>query len=132
MLFSGLKGYKDQERSLEWNARFGDPETQVFMRLMKSDLLPAIMACVEGDLESLPPLEWELGKYAACLVLAAPGYPADPQKDLLIEGLDDAAKTRRRRDIACRHEKQHGDKLYTAGGRVINVVTAGRLYARGC
>lgn len=122
MLFSGLKGAKGEERSLEWNARFGDPETQVFMRLMKSELLPAIMACVECDLDSLPPLEWELSKYATCLVLASPGYPGNSRKGLAIEGLEDAAKLD---GVEVLHAGTalRGGRLCTAGGRVINIVT---------
>ncbi len=123
MLFSGLKGAKGEELSLEWNARFGDPETQVFMRLMKSDLLPAIMACVECDLASLPSLEWDLGKYATCLVLAAPGYPAAPEKGLVVEGLEDAAKLDGVEVLQAGTKQQDG-ALRTDGGRVINLVTS--------
>lgn len=123
VLFAGLKGYKDHEKNLEWNARFGDPETQVFMRLMKSDLLPVLMACVEGDLNSLPVPEWELEKYAACLVLAAPGYPSKPRKGLLIEGLDDAGRLAGV-EVLQAATKKRDSKLYTNGGRVINLVTS--------
>ncbi len=122
LLFSGLKGFKGQEKSLEWNARFGDPETQVFMRLMKSDLLPVLMASIEGDLENLERPEWELGKYAACVVLAAPGYPSEPKKGLLIEGLDSAAKFEGV-EVLQAATAQRNKKLYTAGGRVANIVT---------
>lgn len=122
VLFSGLKGHKGQEKILEWNARFGDPETQVFMRLMKSDLLPVIMACVEGDLASLPSMEWELGKYATCLALASPGYPGDPEKGLVIEGLEDASGLEGVEVLHAGTRQQDG-QLLSDGGRVINLVT---------
>lgn len=123
MLFSGLKGSKGDEKLLEWNARFGDPETQVFMRLMKSDLLPLIMACVEGNLGDLSPPQWEVGKYAACLVLAAPSYPSDARRGLLIEGLDEAAQVDGVEVLQAATIKK-SNRLYTDGGRVINVVTS--------
>jgi phosphoribosylamine--glycine ligase len=121
MLFSGLKGHKGAEKLLEWNARFGDPETQVFMRLMKGDLLPVIMACVEGDLQNLTAPEWELGTYAACLVLAAPGYPSEPRKNLLIEGIEEAAKLDGV-DVLQAATTKRSDQLCTDGGRVINII----------
>lgn len=122
MLFSGLKGRKGQERNLEWNTRFGDPETQVFMRLMKSDLLPVLMACVEGNLDTIQEPEWFLGQYAVSLVLAAPGYPTEPQQELLIEGLEVAAETDGLQVLQAGTKRKKG-KLYTNGGRVINLVT---------
>jgi phosphoribosylamine--glycine ligase len=75
LLFSGLKGIKGFERNLEWNVRFGDPETQVFMRLLKSDLLPILIACVEGKLGDLDAPQWHTDRSVASIVMAAPGYP---------------------------------------------------------
>lgn len=62
------------------------------MRLMKSDLLPFLVASIEQDLESVPRPEFFADRYAACLVLAAEGYPEKPRKGMLIEGIEAAGK----------------------------------------
>jgi phosphoribosylamine--glycine ligase len=122
LLFTGLKGEPGQEKNLEWNARFGDPEAQVFLSLMKSDLLPVLVACVEGDLKSLSPLKWELGKAVVCLVIAAEGYPVEPRLDAEIEGLEAAAKVE---GVQILHAgtRAAGGNIQVAGGRVLNVVS---------
>jgi phosphoribosylamine--glycine ligase len=122
VLFSGLKGAKGEERLLEWNARPGDPEMQVFLRLMRSELLPVIMACVEGDLADLSTPEWFSGQYAANFVLAAPGYPKKPRQGMLIEGIDAAAETDGVQVLQAGTSRGEDDNLYTAGGRVLNVL----------
>ena len=121
VLFVGLKGPKDYEKNLEWNARPGDPESQVFMRLMKSELLPLIMACIEGGLDKVKKPEWHIGQSAVSLVLAAEGYPEEPRRGAIIEGLDDAAKIE---GVQVLHggTKRSGRRLLTNGGRVLNLV----------
>jgi phosphoribosylamine--glycine ligase len=122
LLFSGLKGERGSEKSLEWNARWGDPEAQVFLSLMKSDLLPVLIACVEGDLHSLPKMEWELGKAAVCLVVAAEGYPEKPKLASVIEGIEEANKVEGVQVLQAGTVKL-GSKICVAGGRVLNLVS---------
>jgi phosphoribosylamine--glycine ligase len=127
MLFSGLKGEPSQERILEWNARWGDPEAQVFLRLMKSDLLPILVACTERDLHSLAPLEWELGRAAVCLVIAAEGYPGQIKKASVIEGIEVAEKVPEVHVLqAC--TVALGSKVCVNGGRVLNIVAQGENF----
>lgn len=121
LLFTGLKGIKGFERSLEWNARFGDPEAQVFMKLMKSPLIPLLIACIEGDLKSLQPLDWYRDKYITCLALCAPDYPMDPRKGLIIEGIEDA-ESMPNIDVLHAATKRLGSSLVVDGGRVLNVI----------
>ncbi|MEO0541855.1 MAG: phosphoribosylamine--glycine ligase, partial [Cyanobacteria bacterium P01_A01_bin.105] len=71
---------------IEFNCRFGDPETQAVLPLLKTPLDQVLMACCQQRLAELPPLEWELG-YAACVVMAAAGYPGAYPKGMVIRGL---------------------------------------------
>ena len=121
VVFSGLKGEKGKEKNLEWNARLGDPETQVMLRLMKSPLLPLIMACVEGKLDELPAPEWALDQAVVCLVLAARGYPGRPEKGGVIEGIEQAAESEEV-DILHAGTTLRAKKLVADGGRVLNIV----------
>lgn len=128
MLFTGLKGPKGSEQSLEWNARPGDPETQVFMQLLKSGLLPVVTACVEGNLKGLAPLEWHYDRSVVCLALCADGYPKNPQKGAVIEGIEDLENIE---NVQVFHGGTRNDlngRLIVAGGRVLNIVAqAGTL-----
>ncbi len=122
VLFPGLKGVGDSLKNLEWNARPGDPEMQVVMRMMKSKLLPIVMACVEGDLANIPPPEWHIGKAVVNLVLAAKGYPSNPEKGALIEGIADAEQIESVEVLHAGTAKK-GSRLVVNGGRVLNIVT---------
>lgn len=82
VLFLGLMITSQGPKLLEYNVRFGDPETQVVMTLLKSDLLPILEACVEGSLEGVQ-IEW-FEDTAVCVVLAAPGYPGKYDKGIPI------------------------------------------------
>jgi phosphoribosylamine--glycine ligase len=124
VLFAGLMIHEGEPRLVEYNARFGDPECQVLMLRLKSDLLPYLAAAARGDLKSMPPLEWRK-EAAICVVLAAKGYPDNPEKGSVIKGVESAAGegvtifhagTARREDGA----------LVAAGGRVLNVCALGR------
>lgn len=113
---------------LEFNARFGDPETQSYMRLLKTDLFDILMACVDGKLDEIT-IEWE-NKYACCIVLASGGYPGKYEKGKKITGVDEAGKLN---DIVIFHAgtKKVSNQLLTnglpakalatAGGRVLGV-----------
>jgi len=107
---------------LEYNARFGDPETQVYMRLLESDLYEILRACVDGTLDQTD-IKWRPG-FAVTVVLASGGYPGEYQKGLPIAGLEAASKLP---DIELFHAGtsiKDGD-VVTAGGRVLNVTATG-------
>ena len=108
---------------LEFNARFGDPETQVLLPRMKSDLLPLLLDCAGGSLEGKQ-VEWNR-EAAVCVVLASEGYPDKPRTGRVIEWREETAASP---DLLFFHAgtKQDGDAtVRTAGGRVINVVGTG-------
>ena len=87
VLFAGLMLTKDGPKTLEFNVRFGDPETQVILPLLDSDLLVVMLACIEGRLASIE-LEWKPRTVAACVVAVSAGYPEAYKKGKAIIGLD--------------------------------------------
>jgi phosphoribosylamine--glycine ligase len=103
---------------VEFNARFGDPETQVVLALLETPLAGLLHAAATGTLDRHPPLRWRDG-YAVTVVLAALGYPAGPRGGDVLTGADLPgvlhAGTRRRDDGA----------VVSAGGRVVDVVAVG-------
>ena len=122
-LYVGLMLTEQGPKVVEYNCRFGDPETQVVLPRMDFDLLPVLRACAEGRLAALPPLLWK-AEACATVVLAAKGYPASPEKGGLIQGLENAAKVP---GVTIFHA---GTCLtpagfVSAGGRVLNVTGLG-------
>lgn len=107
---------------LEYNARFGDPETQVYMRLLESDLYDILQACVDGRLEQVD-IKWRCG-FAVTIVLASGGYPGEYQKGLPISGLKSAAELPGIELFHAGTSIKDGD-VVTAGGRVLNVTATG-------
>ena len=87
VLYIGLMIVDGEPFVLEYNARFGDPETEPLMFMLKSDIVPYFLSCAEGDLEKLPELEWLEG-YGATVVMASGGYPESYRKGEIIHGLD--------------------------------------------
>jgi len=126
VLFAGLMITKDGPKLIEYNVRFGDPETQVLMLRMMSDIVPALMAAHDGMLKNFD-LRW-YPDAALTVVMAAKGYPGDYQKGTLIEGLDDAAKVE---GVQIFHAgtKSADGKILANGGRVLNVCAIGRTVA---
>jgi phosphoribosylamine--glycine ligase len=122
VLYAGLMIDGDQVKTLEFNARFGDPECQPLLMRMKSDIVPVLMAVAEGDLRGVE-IEWH-DKAAVCVVMAAGGYPGDYRKGDVIAGLDEAAEIA---DLFVFHAgtAQRDDKFVTAGGRVLGVTALG-------
>ena len=123
LLYPGLKMPKEGPMVLEFNARFGDPETQVYMRLLKTDLLDIFEACVDGRLHEIN-VEWNPG-FAACIVMASAGYPSpDYKKGLPITGIDNAEILP---GVVVFHAgtKQADGQLITSGGRVLGVTGIG-------
>lgn len=126
VLFAGLMITKDGPKLIEYNVRFGDPETQVLMLRMMSDLVPALMAARDGVLKSFD-LRW-YDDAALTVVMAAKGYPGDYKKGTVIAGLDDAAKVE---GVQIFHAGTKGDggRFLANGGRVLNVCAIGRTVA---
>ena len=118
VLYFGLMLTSNVPYLLEYNARFGDPETQVILPLLKTNLLDIFDAILSQDLASIN-LEWE-GKASACVVLASGGYPGEYKTGYEIFGIDDPGFEK---DVFLFHSgtKKTGDKYYTNGGRVIGV-----------
>jgi phosphoribosylamine---glycine ligase len=114
---------KDGPKLVEYNARFGDPETQVLMLRMMSDLLPALIACADGQLKNFS-LRW-FDDAALTVIMATKGYPGEYGKGSVIEGLDEAA-TVEGVEIFHAGTKANGDKILASGGRVLNVCASGK------
>jgi len=121
MLFPGLMITHDGPKVLEFNARFGDPETQVLMRRLKSDLLELIEATIDQKLDGMKP-QWEESS-AVCVVLASGGYPGPIEKGKAISGLENITDS----DVIVFHAgtKQVGEHVVTNGGRVLGVTALG-------
>ncbi len=118
VLYAGLMLTADGVKALEFNCRFGDPETQVILPLLESDLLDIMLACVEGRL-SEQAIQWRAGA-CATVVLASPGYPGDYPKGLFISGLEQAAGEQNA--LVFHAGTDRIDYQYiTAGGRVLAV-----------
>ena len=113
---------------IEYNVRFGDPETQVLMLRLKSDLLPALVATADGVLKTFD-LRWH-DDAALTVVMAAKGYPGDYAKGTPIGGLEAARAVRGRGDVPRRHRARRR-QLVAIGGRVLNVTARGRTRRRG-
>ena len=128
VLFTEMMIDHDNPSLVEFNARFGDPECQVLMLRLASDLVPYLMAAATGGLAGMAPPAWR-EEAAICVVLAAQGYPAAPRTGTVIRGAEADfgegvvvfhAGTKRGADGA----------LLAAGGRVLNVCAVGRDFAQ--
>lgn len=122
VLYAGLMIKDNQVKTLEFNARFGDPECQPLLMRMKSDIVPVLLAVANGDLSGVS-IEWH-DKAAVCVVMAAAGYPGDYGKGELISGLDEAAELN---DVYVFHAgtAQKDEQCVTNGGRVLGVTALG-------
>ncbi len=122
-LYAGLMLTHQGPKVLEYNVRFGDPETQAILMRLKSDLGLLLMAAAEGKLSELEPLEWD-PRPAVCVVMASEGYPGDYVKGKPIRGLDEAARLP---DAKVFHAGTilSGDQVLTDGGRVLGVTALG-------
>lgn len=118
VLYVGLMLTAEGPKVVEYNARFGDPETQAVLPLLKTDLMDIFEAVSKGELEKVN-IEWRDDVSAACVVLASGGYPVKYQSGYAITGIDAAEKTGAK--VFHAGTKQDGDKLLTAGGRVLGV-----------
>jgi len=114
---------KDGPQLIEYNVRFGDPETQVLMLRLASDLLPTLIAARDGTLKNV---SLQLSDDAALtVVMAAKGYPGDYAKGTAIEGLAEAAQVEGV-EIFHAGTKADGGRILANGGRVLNVTARGK------
>ncbi|MFS0840430.1 phosphoribosylamine--glycine ligase [Paenibacillus sp. 1P03SA] len=120
VLYAGLMITADGPKTIEFNARFGDPETQVILPRLKTDLLEIILATLEGRLADLD-IEWS-EEAAVCVILASGGYPGSYPKGLPIEGLDAAGGAL----VFHAGTALEDGRLVTSGGRVLGVTALGR------
>lgn len=126
VLFAGLMITADGPKLIEYNVRFGDPETQVLMLRLKSDLLPALLACVDGVLGTFD-LRWH-DDAALTVVMAANGYPGALEVGTEIKGLE-AASTVEGVEIFHAGTRRDGNRLLAHGGRVLNISARGKTVA---
>src|ERR1700760_4360325 len=123
VLFVGVMVTKDGPKLVEYNARFGDPETQVLMLRMKSDLVPALIACADGELKNFS-LRW-FDDVALTVIMATKGYPGDYGKGSVISGLDAAGKIEGVEIFHAGTMAKDG-QILANGGRVLNVCASGK------
>lgn len=126
VLFAGLMITSDGPKLIEYNVRFGDPETQVLMMRLKSDLLAALLASVDGVLGTFD-LRW-YDDAALTVVMAANGYPGAPEVGTEIKGLDEAAAVEGV-EIFHAGTRRDGPRLLAHGGRVLNISARGKTVA---
>ena len=126
VLFAGLMIGKDGPKLIEYNVRFGDPETQVLMMRLRSDILAALLATADGTVSKLE-LKWS-DDVALTVVMAANGYPGTPEKNTEIKGLAAAARVD---DVEIFHAgtRREGTKIIADGGRVLCITARGRTVA---
>jgi phosphoribosylamine--glycine ligase len=125
VLYAGLMTTNQGPRVLEFNCRFGDPETQPILMRLRTDLLGLLEAVVDDRLAEFigDGLEWD-PRPAVCVVLASQGYPGPYQTGKIISGLDEAARLS---DVKVFHAgtKLENDNVFTDGGRVLGVTALG-------
>jgi phosphoribosylamine--glycine ligase len=123
LLYAGLALTSRGTRVIEFNARFGDPETQVVLARLRTPLAGVLKAAADGTLDGLEPLRWDDGA-AVTVVVASEGYPAAPRTGDVIEGLADVADEHTWVLHAGTRAGEAGEVL-SAGGRVLSVTAAG-------
>jgi len=123
VLYAGLMLTDDGPKLVEFNARFGDPECQVLMLRLESDIVPLLLACAVGSLAAAPAPSWFEGS-AVCVVLAAEGYPEAPKTGSVIQGAESDFGPAVTVFHAGAARAANGD-LTAVGGRVLNVCARG-------
>ena len=123
VIYAGVMITKDGPKLVEYNARFGDPECQVLMLRMMSDIVPALLASADGQLKNFS-LRW-FDDVALTVILATKGYPGDFGKGSVIAGLDEAAKIEGVEIFHAGTALKDG-RMVANGGRVLNVCALGK------
>ena len=127
VLFAGLMITREGPKLIEYNVRFGDPECQVMMLRLKSDLVPALIAARDGVLKNFD-LRW-YDEAALTVVMAAKGYPGSYGKGSAISGLEDAAAIDGVEIFHAGTARRPDRRLVANGGRVLNVSAIGKTVA---
>jgi phosphoribosylamine--glycine ligase len=125
-LFAGLMLTAEGPKLIEYNARFGDPEAQVLMMRLKSDIVPVMLAVADGALKTVD-VRWH-DDAALTVVMAAKGYPGTPLKGTIIRGLERAAQVEGIEIFHAGTAIKDG-QVIANGGRVLNVTARGRTVA---
>ncbi|OGK13549.1 phosphoribosylamine--glycine ligase [Candidatus Roizmanbacteria bacterium RIFCSPLOWO2_01_FULL_38_12] len=122
-LYPGIMVTEAGIKVLEFNCRFGDPETEPYLRLLKTDLYDIFNACIDGKLKNIK-IRWS-NQSACCIVLSSRGYPQSSQKDVPISGISDADL---QKDVVVFHAatKKQDSGVATNGGRVLAVSATGK------
>ena len=122
ILFAGLMIDKNEPKLLEFNVRFGDPETQVILPRIKTDFIDLIEAAIDGNLDKIT-VEFDETKKLVCVVVAANGYPESYEKGSEINNLDKAKEVK---DVKVLHAGTAflDGKIVANGGRVLNIVAS--------
>ncbi|MFE5094546.1 phosphoribosylamine--glycine ligase [Streptomyces sp. NPDC056638] len=126
LLYAGLAITSRGVRVIEFNARFGDPETQVVLARLKTPLAGVLLGSANGTLDELPPLRWR-DEAAVTVVIASHNYPGTPRTGDPIHGLDDvAAQDAPHAYVLHAGTRRDGDEIVSAGGRVLSVTATGK------
>lgn len=123
VLYGGIMITGKGPMVLEFNVRFGDPETQVMLPRLKSDLVDVMLACIDGDLDKME-LEWDR-RACLCVVAASKGYPGVYEKHKRISGLEDVANIKDSVVFHAGTSSENG-KIFTSGGRVLGITGLGK------
>ena len=126
VLYGGFMLTPEGPKVLEYNARFGDPETQVVLPRLQNDLVDVMMAVAEGRPDDID-LAWD-DQWAVCVVLASAGYPGKYEKGKVILGIDEAEALDGVSVFHAGTSHNADGELVTAGGRVLNVVALGKTF----
>lgn len=123
IIFFGLMLTNEGPKVIEYNARFGDPETQVVLPRLKSDLLEIMLACTDSVLDKIE-IEWK-DDNAACVIIASGGYPGSYEKGYIIEGIEKLGQDKK---LCLYHAgtRVEDGKYKTCGGRVLGVAGMGK------
>jgi phosphoribosylamine--glycine ligase len=125
VLYAGLMVNEGKIKLLEYNCRFGDPETQAILPLLETPLEEVLLACAEKRLSEFPPLQWKAAS-SVCVVLASAGYPGAYEKEKVITGINQAEQ----QPAVVFHAgtKMQLGQLVTDGGRVLGVTAMGEAF----
>lgn len=124
LLYAGLAITSRGVRVIEFNARFGDPETQVVLARLKTPLAGVLLSAATGDLAARPPLNWSEDA-AVTVVIASHNYPGTPRTGDPIEGLAEAAKVDKAYVLHAGSRRDEAGRVVSAGGRVLSVTATG-------